>query len=406
MRILFITNFYPPLGQGGYEEWCAEAAHRLRQRGHEVVVLTSRHLRDTVESTEPAWIRRKLHLEMPLVSLRNSLLFFTRHARERENLAIVDDAITRWQPDVALIWGMWNLSRSLPARIESRMGSLVAYYFGDYWPTLSSPYVDYWNAPVQHQLMAIPKRMLGYIALRQLTYDAPPDLQFRHAMVPSHFLGEELRRQGVALSEITLVPGAIETRPYVDATTATLSSLTSSDRALSLLFVGRLDPTKGLDTAIEALALLRQKAGRPDMRLAIAGEGVPSYVQELQALARQVGVADSISWLGRQPKEALPSLYRSADVFLFTSIWPEPFGRVIVEAMASGTTVVGAATGGTTRNPHGRPKWTGLYTRRCRRTGSADRPSAGRRSTAAASGGAGPTRRSRQMGPRPNGGTH
>ena len=131
-------------------------------------------------------------------------------------------------------------------------------------------------------------------------------------------------------------------------TTATLSSLTSSDRALSLLFVGRLDPTKGLDTAIEALALLRQKAGRPDMRLAIAGEGVPSYVQELQALARQVGVADSISWLGRQPKEALPSLYRSADVFLFTSIWPEPFGRVIVEAMASGTTVVGAATGGTT----------------------------------------------------------
>ena len=135
MRILFITNFYPPLGQGGYEEWCAEAADRLRQRGHEVVVLTSRHLRDTVESTESAWIRRELHLEMPLVSLRNSLLFFTRHARERENLAIVDDAITRWQPDVALIWGMWNLSRSLPARIESRMGSLVAYYFGDYWPT-------------------------------------------------------------------------------------------------------------------------------------------------------------------------------------------------------------------------------------------------------------------------------
>ncbi len=346
MRILFVTNFYPPLGQGGYEAWCAEVAGRLRQSGHEVVVLTSRHLRDTADNKESDWIRRDLHLEMPLVSLRNGLLFFTRHARGQENLGIVDDTITAWQPDVALIWGMWNLPRSLPARIEARLGSRVAYYFGDYWPTLSSPYVDYWNAPVQHPLFATPKRILGKVARRHLDHDVTPDLSFRHVMVPSRFVSEELRRHGIPLSKITVVPGAVETQLYVTAVTAAPSSPSPADGTLSLLFVGRLDPTKGLDTAIQALALLRHGPGSPNIRLVVAGEGVPFYVQGLHALARQLGVADSISWLGRQPKEALPSLYRSADVFLFTSVWPEPFGRVIVEAMASGTAVVGAAAGG------------------------------------------------------------
>jgi len=53
-----------------------------------------------------------------------------------------------------------------------------------------------------------------------------------------------------------------------------------------------------------------------------------------------------VTFVPAQPKEALPALYQQADVFLFTSIWPEPFGRVIVEAMASGLVVIGAPVGG------------------------------------------------------------
>ena len=43
MRILFISNFYPPYELGGYEQWCQEVATRLRQHGYEVKVLTSRY---------------------------------------------------------------------------------------------------------------------------------------------------------------------------------------------------------------------------------------------------------------------------------------------------------------------------------------------------------------------------
>ncbi|TMC57253.1 MAG: glycosyl transferase family 1, partial [Chloroflexi bacterium] len=43
MRLLFLSNFYPPHHFGGYEELCAEVAEGLRARGHTVAVLTSRH---------------------------------------------------------------------------------------------------------------------------------------------------------------------------------------------------------------------------------------------------------------------------------------------------------------------------------------------------------------------------
>ncbi len=46
--------------------------------------------------------------------------------------------INTFRPDVVLVWGMWNLSRTLPVLIETLMPQRVVYYMGDYWPTLAS----------------------------------------------------------------------------------------------------------------------------------------------------------------------------------------------------------------------------------------------------------------------------
>ena len=75
MRLLFLSNLYPPYGQGGYEEWCQEMATQLRARGHEIIVLTSRHALERADNNDPSWVRRELHLEMELVSLRNGIQF-------------------------------------------------------------------------------------------------------------------------------------------------------------------------------------------------------------------------------------------------------------------------------------------------------------------------------------------
>ena len=98
MRVVFLTNFYPPYGQGGYEQWCQEVAEGLQSRGHNVLILTSRHGCEKIKEQEPSWIQRTLHLEMELKSLRNGLQFFTkRQARELENLAHLQQCINDFQ---------------------------------------------------------------------------------------------------------------------------------------------------------------------------------------------------------------------------------------------------------------------------------------------------------------------
>ena len=111
-----------------------------------------------------------------------------------------------------------------------------------------------------------------------------------------------------------------------------------------LLFVGRIQPLKGLDVAVRTLAL-----ARPDAFLVVVGgpsgpQG-QAEIDRIHALADDLGVADRVRWLPPQPHELLSTFYRAADVCLVPSR-SESFGLVALEAAACGTPVVAAAVGG------------------------------------------------------------
>jgi glycosyltransferase involved in cell wall biosynthesis len=112
-----------------------------------------------------------------------------------------------------------------------------------------------------------------------------------------------------------------------------------SEGRLTLLFVGRLITRKGVDLAIEALA----ETDAREVELLVAGTG--RLEEELQQLASDLGVADRVEFLGYVPDDALPALYSSADVTLFTSNY-EGFGLVWLESLAAGTPVIGTQVGG------------------------------------------------------------
>jgi glycosyltransferase involved in cell wall biosynthesis len=344
MRLLFLSNFYPPVSRGGYEQWCQEVAEGLRARGHQVVVLTSRHGQDRLEKPDPAWVRRELHLEMEFASLRNGLQFFTsRKSRENENLLRLRRLVESFEPDVVFIWGMWNLPRSLAALAENLKPGRVAYYIGDYWPTLPSQFEDYWQVPPRNWATGIPKSFLRPVAQRILAGEEQPALRYEHVIFPTAFMRDGLKRKGLSAQKTKIIYGAIDTSLYQRRNG---SSDVQQNEALSLLSISRLTPDKGVHTAIEALSYLRHQRDLSRLKLTIVGSGEPEYEAYLRHLARQENVESMVTFLGAQPKEAIPGLYQQADIFLFTSIWPEPFGRVLVEAMASGVTVVGTATGG------------------------------------------------------------
>jgi D-inositol-3-phosphate glycosyltransferase len=118
-----------------------------------------------------------------------------------------------------------------------------------------------------------------------------------------------------------------------------------------ILQLGRMVPRKGVDTVVRALGrLVRQHDLRPRL-LIVGGEAdVPDpeltpEIGRLQKLAREEGVEDLVTFVGRRGRETLKYYYSAADLFA-TVPWYEPFGITPVEAMACGTPVVGSNVGG------------------------------------------------------------
>ncbi len=105
-----------------------------------------------------------------------------------------------------------------------------------------------------------------------------------------------------------------------------------------LLFVGRLQPWKGVETAIRALACI------PDAALLVAGAG--EDLPRLEQIVAELGLGARVRFLGELERHALPRLYRSADLLLATSHASETFGIGPVEAQACGLPVVASRFGG------------------------------------------------------------
>ena len=115
-----------------------------------------------------------------------------------------------------------------------------------------------------------------------------------------------------------------------------------------LLFVGRLERLKGVDVAIRALALLRDRA-HDDLRLIVLGEDVrdgdESEKERLKAVASASGVRDRVDFLGSVAHHELPYFYAAADVCVMPS-YSESFGLVALEAQACGRPVVASGVSG------------------------------------------------------------
>jgi D-inositol-3-phosphate glycosyltransferase len=113
-----------------------------------------------------------------------------------------------------------------------------------------------------------------------------------------------------------------------------------------ILFVGRIEPLKGIDILINAAAQLGDES---DFHVLIVGGDRRSrqQVSDLQDLASDLGIGERVCFLGAVDHEQLPLYYNAADVCVVPSYY-ESFGLVALEAMACGTPVVASRVGGLT----------------------------------------------------------
>lgn len=129
-----------------------------------------------------------------------------------------------------------------------------------------------------------------------------------------------------------VVPNAIDVERFAGA--EPLDELADPERPL-LLFVGRLEPRKGLDVTVRAF--LRLRSSLPQVRLCVVGEGPER--ERCQAMVPPALRPDAL-FVGRVSHSDLPRYHASADVFVSPATGGESFGVVLLEAMAAGLPVV------------------------------------------------------------------
>ena len=155
--------------------------------------------------------------------------------------------------------------------------------------------------------------------------------------------GEIVQRKGFP-GQASLIGLGLDRKHFVPAgfpADAAQSKLAGTPAYSVVGYAGRLEPHKGVDV------LLRAIAASPRLRLRIAGSGPDSG--RLHALTAGLHMGDRVEFLGTVDQEGLPDFYRGLDVLAIPSLntrgWIEQFGRVAVEAMACGTPVVASDSG-------------------------------------------------------------
>jgi len=341
MRILFLSNFFPPARSGGYTQWCHEVAERLAERGHTIGVLTSCYERAKVPANEQN-IYRFLHLEGDLAYYQ-PLHFFTKWKKQhRENLMFLEETVQDFDPDLLFVWGMWALSKALPALAEQLLPGRVVYYLSDYWPSATDMHTAYWQLPARHYLMRSPKQILSKIALLMLAKEGQPDLRLEQVICVSARVRDLLVEAGLPIQNAQIIYGGTDVERFL-----TVRQRDYPPGQLKLLYAGQLVQHKGVHTAVEAMAKLVKERGINEISLTLVGSGHPDYEAFLHDLVEREELHNHVTIHKSVSKDEMPAILQQFDVLIFPSIYEEPLARMTQEAMASGLVVVGTTTGGT-----------------------------------------------------------
>ena len=316
---------YPPHHLGGYELTWRSAVRHLRTRGHEVGVLTTDYRDPSPEGDIPEdpSVRRELRWywrdhDFPPISRRGRL------ALERHNGRILDRVLRELSPHVVNWWAMGGMSLSLIERVRRRRLPALG-VVGDDW-MLYGPEVDAWTRMISRLGPA------GPVAARLLGVPSPPDLSEALWLFNSEATRRRSRESPFSVDRAEVAHPGIDTSLFRPAP--------EHGWEWRLVYVGRIDQRKGIDTAVEALGHLPAES-----RLTVLGSGDESFMGELRTLAARLGVQDRVEF-GLLPRHELPAAYAQADALLFPVRWEEPWGLVPLEAMAVGLPVVATGTGG------------------------------------------------------------
>jgi glycosyltransferase involved in cell wall biosynthesis len=319
MRVLVASGTWYP-ERNGVSRVASEVGRKLAEYGHEVTALVPRRQDLPTEEGDGLLMVHRV-IERGFLPLTITDIFQTsRHARGLGDF------------DVLLAHGAAAAVGLSRARLRAPL--VMAYYASlprelrfmrPRLPWKRERFVAYLNEPLT--------AMVDRVALHRCA----------RILILSEFTRSLLTADhGDHCPKIRTVSGGVETRSFspADGMSAARLRLGLDPKACLLVTVRRAEPRMGLEQLLHALRMLPE-----EIKLAVVGGGL--LTEELRRLSCELGIDGRVCFAGRVAEEELPDWYRAADLFVLPTVAYEGFGMVTVEALASGTPVVGTPAGAT-----------------------------------------------------------
>jgi glycosyltransferase involved in cell wall biosynthesis len=342
MRIVVLSDLYPPYFLGGYELECSQHAEEFVKRGHEVYVLASRWKAE--KGLENGNVFRLLHFSpfnenLRLSSSKFDSIYGINRLREikwalacRLNYRIAYNFIKKIKPEAVYIWNMGSVGIG-PVIGAQNYGVPTVFRLNDYW--LATLKRDVQLKP--NPLKRVYRGMIS--GLRRFD-----KINLNHMIMCSNSLMRIYADLDFAEGNMSVIPTGINSCSIIDD--KKLKRLDADNNGVvRLMFAGRFVPEKGVDVGIKAFKNLIERNNMPPLRFDIFGWGPEGYEKVLRDMVHSLGLCETVKFMGKLEPQELMQRYEDYHAFLFTSRWEEPFGITLLTAMARGVPVIATKRG-------------------------------------------------------------
>lgn len=325
MKVLFVSNYWPPNHLGGYELGCSKIVEYICRDGHDVTVLTNKNVAGCEFSDGYKVLAN-------LCDFRLSQNVVTLILCSLANYYSYVSALRSTEYDRVYIFGLNYVGFSILLHSVRPTCRVVAYVSDE-----SYCHLDYMCRFVLKLLKVnILFRLILSLFLPAVSVNALGTINF---VCTSDYISRKMLESNLLNPRLTTLHWGVE----VDGS---LSDYPLG-RCKNVILGGRVSPDKGTKFALEVVEEVFRSNDISDIVVNLLAD-IPDteYGREVKEIVDRLNRKSTVK-LGYMDSVSMRDLFREGGIFLFPSAWEEPFSILLLEAMSSGLLVIASNTGGT-----------------------------------------------------------